>query len=536
MDQSTTETDRASIYLVDNTSPPEQRHRQDGNNGDGSTNPSLSRHSSSKRWSRPSVRGELAKRKYAKWQPHRLGLDDASGPGSGLSSDDDEERKRQVSDARRSSGAFSFTGGDAAPSLSKSPSRVVDFASDGEGGAAANSSSASANGTTTGTGDNAPQPQRNAAPKTTSELDVLYENQRGWFLFGIPLYSHSSLLNFDPSAWVTREMHDSPVNITNAQLPDPSWQWVWKSWYVDMSGDVDEQGWQYSYSFSSSAWHGTHPWFHSFVRRRRWVRLRTKLLSIDRVYRGLTGLEEAHMFTADYFTIHSRQRKRGTNTSETASRVPSTYLMDPANQTVDEEPYIFEEIGNIPTLMYALKMAIVDREKIDALKRFIEEGGDEIYYLDERVFITSFRSLSVIIRANALQIPEIMSIFVFQTSRWQFLTHLIDVIDSISQKISSSSGKESVELRRKQENLVQAAESVRRNITGPELVADHDQQSSSAAGMLDLTPVSKRESLLSNKSSKAVLNDRPVDNGGDIKGIPKEAEIGREGHIYRFSS
>lgn len=77
---------------------------------------------------------------------------------------------------------------------------------------------------------------------------------------------------------------------------------------------------------------------------------------------------------------------------------------------------------------------------------------------------------------------------------------------------------------------------MRRNITGPELVADHDQQSSSAAGMLDLTPVSKRESLLSNKSSKAVLNDRPVDNGGDIKGIPKEAEIGREGHIYRFSS
>ena len=46
---------------------------------------------------------------------------------------------------------------------------------------------------------------------------------------------------------------------------------------------------------------------------------------------------------------------------------------------------MLEEIGNIPTLMYALKSAIVDREKIDVLKRFIEEGGDEIYYLDDKV-------------------------------------------------------------------------------------------------------------------------------------------------------
>lgn len=225
------------------------------------------------------------------------------------------------------------------------------------------------------------QQQQQNTPKSVAELDVLYENQRGWFVFGIPLYSHSSLLNFDPSAWATREMHDSPVNITNAQLPDPSWQWAWHSWYVDMSTDVDEQGWQYSSSFSSSAWHGSHPWFHSFVRRRRWVRLRTKRLS-DRAYRGRSNFEEAHMFTADYFTIHSKRKRTGA--SETGSRAPSTYLMDPANQMVDEEPYL-EEIGNIPTLMYALKKAIVDREKIDALKRFIEEGGEEIYYLEERV-------------------------------------------------------------------------------------------------------------------------------------------------------
>lgn len=126
-----------------------------------------------------------------------------------------------------------------------------------------------------------------------------------------------------------------------------------------------------------------------------------------------------------------------------------------------------------------------------------------------------------------------MSIFVFQTSRWQFLIYLLDTINNISHQASSATGKEAIDLRRKQENLTKAAESARHHITGPELVADHHL--SSAMGLLDLTPVSKQGSLLSKRSSRALV-DKPVDNGGDIKGIPKEAEVGREGHIYRFSS
>lgn len=98
-------------------------------------------------------------------------------------------------------------------------------------------------------------------------------------------------------------------------------------------------------------------------------------------YRGRTGFEEAHMLTADYFTIHSGRRKRVSSVAD-MSRVPSTYVS--GQGPMDEVPPL-EEIGNIPTLMYALKSAIVDREKIDALKRFIDDGGDETYYLDEKV-------------------------------------------------------------------------------------------------------------------------------------------------------
>lgn len=235
------------------------------------------------------------------------------------------------------------------------------------------------------------------------------------------------------------------------------------------------------------------------------------------------------MLTADYFTIHSGRKKRVSSVAD-ISRVPSTYVS--GRRPIDEVPPL-EEIGNIPTLMYALKSAIVDREKIDVLKRFIDEGGDEIYYLDEKVCIphqTPGTETDIL----TPQIPEIMSIFVFQTSRWQFLTHLLTTITTLSQTIPQKTGKEAIELQRKQENLAKAAEAIRNNITGPELVADHHH-------MLDLTPISKSKegSLLSKRNSVRVMdleNMRPVGNGGAIKGIPKEAEVGREGHIYQYTS
>jgi hypothetical protein len=229
--------------------------------------------------------------------------------------------------------------------------------------------------------------------KPRSELDILYENQRGAFFFGIPLYSHSSLLNFDPSAWMTQDKHDSPVNITNAQLPDPSWEWAWRTWYVDMSGDVDEQGWQYAFSFGSSQWHGTHPWFHSFVRRRRWVRLRTKVSEKRR--RGRSDFERSHMLNEDYFTIHSSKLRSREQSAAGLSRVESGFLSRVSTK-VDEQVHL-EEVGDIPSLMHELKLASIDREKIDALKKFVQDGGEELYYLNDKVrrekaqrYITSY--------------------------------------------------------------------------------------------------------------------------------------------------
>lgn len=112
--------------------------------------------------------------------------------------------------------------------------------------------------------------------------DILTENERGWFILGYPFFSSNMLFPTDPYPWTYgfSGVRAAPGDIDNFPLPDPSWTWTWNRWYVDMSYDVDDQGWSYSWRFGSPIWHGSHVWFHSFVRRRRWVRLRHRKIAI----------------------------------------------------------------------------------------------------------------------------------------------------------------------------------------------------------------------------------------------------------------
>lgn len=320
------------ISLVDNTAPAQPQERDLSRSESSSARFRLTKH-----LSRAGVRNELQRRKYTKWQPDRLGVSDTESPSRSLS----RSATRDTADQQQDQ------------DTNKTNVNVFNIAL-----------GQSQTAETVKTEENA---------ASNSELEILYENQRGWFLFGIPFYSHRSLLQIDPPAWVTKDYHDSPVNITNAQLPDPSWEWAWQSWYVDMSGDVDEEGWQYSFSFvPKCGWHGTHPWFHSYVRRRRWVRLRVKKRHARSTKNNgdeETDFQLAHKLNEDYFTIHSHKIRRN----------------DTKQDAIASVPVVEENIENIPALLQALKNAIVDREKIEALKKFIAQGGDELYYLPEKV-------------------------------------------------------------------------------------------------------------------------------------------------------
>ena len=270
-------------------------------------------------------------------------------------------------------------------------------------------------------------------------IDILYENQRGVFFFGIPKYSSSGLLPSDPAAWQNPQFRTSPVDIRNAQVPDPSWEWVWKSWYVDMSRDVDEEGWEYSFKFTGGfGWHGNHPWFHSFVRRRRWLRLRRRK---DPKHHTR---EKAHELTAEYFTIHPKTLRSG---SEDRSRAGSSEMAR-LKEKLDEEPEDVEkmDIEDIASLMQALKKAAVDREKLVAVRKFVNAAGDELYYLSERM-------------------PDIMNLFVFQSSRRQLLVDLLRRFDEVHKRKESlvehrheddSTQKEHDTATRHAENLMNA--------------------------------------------------------------------------------
>lgn len=216
------------------------------------------------------------------------------------------------------------------------------------------------------------------------ELDILYENQRGTFFFGIPMFSAKSLLPVDSAPWTNRHHAPSAVNIFTAQVPDPSWIWAWKSFAVDMTGDVDEEGWQYSFAFRGSRWHGNAVWWHGFVRRRRWIRKRVKL-------KVLRNPEDSHSLAPDYFTIHSQtnniQQPRGYYTSSVRSGERNSKLEEYPTaiyESTDSELEEFE-IQDIPSLMKAFKRARLDREKIEALSSFLIHGGPEVLYLAESV-------------------------------------------------------------------------------------------------------------------------------------------------------
>ncbi|OAL53083.1 hypothetical protein IQ07DRAFT_351318 [Pyrenochaeta sp. DS3sAY3a] len=266
-------------------------------------------------------------------------------------------------------------------------------------------------------------------PPTTPEshIDVLFENQRGWFVFGIPLFSSKALWNFriDPAPWVDAKFKPSAVNITNAQVPDPSWVWDWKSWYVDMSLDVDEEGWQYSLLFKGSPWHGNHPWFHSFVRRRRWLRRRVK----QKIPPKTKESQRERLF-GETFSIGTTLARSTTIGTGTLSALEST------------QGSLDEEIRDIATLLKKLKAAAIDREKIIIVHKFLDDGGEELHYLAE-------------------QIPTIMSMLVFQNSRRQLLSTLMDRFDAARahREEHKETGKSEGEAEeRKINNLLKAVE------------------------------------------------------------------------------
>ncbi|KAI0393279.1 hypothetical protein F5Y17DRAFT_433125 [Xylariaceae sp. FL0594] len=249
-----------------------------------------------------------------------------------------------------------------------------------------------------------------------SEIDILYENQRGGFLCGIPLFSSAALGNLDPPAWTNFAHKPSPTNPQNAQVPDPSWEWAWPEWRInhDDSIEADNDGWEYSFMFSKKfSWHGP-KWYNSFVRRRAWIRRRVK------TGKGYLAMDDQAMNPA-YFNVSAKTQDRGSfGTVEEMDRISTDRLSWASPRRSQsrprgegEEPATTIVIKTGEELVKYLRHVRVDRERLEGIENYIEHCTDDLLPLQDYMH-------------------EIMAMFVFQTTRQKLLSRLTQLYDEVT--------------------------------------------------------------------------------------------------------
>jgi hypothetical protein len=322
-----------------------------------------------KRHTKDKLRKEMSKRKYKKFQDRgNTEADDVPRPQE----DTAEEEDDQVEQTPESS-----------------PARNGEDAANEE------------------TPDRGRRKRRNKSPETA--IDVLYENQRGLFLCGMALFSSKALGNLDPSPWTNIAHKTSATDITNAQVPDPSWEWVSKEWTVNYENDVDEDGWEYSFAFSNKfSWHGR-SWYNSYVRRRAWVRKRAKKQL------GYQAQPLAHRLNSDYFIIHPAAERADSKSRASITTDAIRYSVDKLAKR-DMEEIVTKDICDINALMVALRLATIDREKLEAVENYIVNSGDDLFHIKECMH-------------------EIMKMFIFQASRKILVSHLHKAYNELAEQV-----------------------------------------------------------------------------------------------------
>ncbi|KAI1312266.1 hypothetical protein EDD11_003023 [Mortierella claussenii] len=218
-------------------------------------------------------------------------------------------------------------------------------------------------------------------PEGDFVYDFLYQHQRGAFFLGTPKFSSKSLLPVDPDEWTDQTFETSPMDITDYVVPDPSWEWVHKSWLVDMTGDVDEDGWEYAMTFHGSPWHGNYEVFRSFARRRRWLRLRKRKGKVlgkpsplpDRTYPSTV------------------QSTTWTKLDVSQSHLDSPFPLDDSDvgaisEQTASSSHLQRPLGSKPVDLYRiLKKARSDREKLAYTAQYVVRYSGHLHDLERRL-------------------------------------------------------------------------------------------------------------------------------------------------------
>ena len=135
--------------------------------------------------------------------------------------------------------------------------------------------------------------------------------------------------------------------------------------------------------------------------------------------------EKGHEFTAEYFTIHPKTLLSALSSEDagnnTAKAEQLRLLREKSDQRDDEADDQLFPIEDIASLVHHLRRSAVDREKLSYVRRFVDAGAADLYYLP-------------------LRMGEIMSLFIYQSSRRQLLADLLVHHDRVRERRRSLAG------------------------------------------------------------------------------------------------
>lgn len=197
----------------------------------------------------------------------------------------------------------------------------------------------------------------NIVDNNSSDGDVVYEitfeNQRGSNVFSKSKFAAKSLLPTDFPNWSDEFGRFRLPKDSQECLP--TWEWA-SDWILDMQGDVDEEGWQYSFVFRATSWSGSPNATH-YVRRRKWVRMRRPVIVLANN------------------AISSSTLQRSTSNSNVSPSLPPRVggrntdlpVASAATTTATKKPL---------EVMTMMERARLDRERLAILKSQLEEQPD----------------------------------------------------------------------------------------------------------------------------------------------------------------
>lgn len=173
---------------------------------------------------------------------------------------------------------------------------------------------------------------------------------------------------------------------------------------------TDTGGWEYAFAFGKAFSFHKARWYNSFVRRRAWTRKRAKKDEADISVDPYTDI-------GDYFTVRpaSDRESRRSQQSLASSRAPSRTSL--AYTSSIEPPKPKPDIDDLETLLRSLRLARIDREKLEATENYLENALD-LPDLQEKMH-------------------DIMALFVFQASRRLLLSHLVILYDETTKQLET---------------------------------------------------------------------------------------------------